>query len=514
MPGWFPRPTSPEDVRLFEPRRALSAREIFDLFTTEGQEWLHKVGVAGRADGSGKSSTRLLAVDGWVFKTDLTMGAQSWEAAEAGHHRERGRGLALHVWHPKKSWAAFRAGETFYPLTVCPELTTLRSLDDVDARLSGWTDMLRLALRVASRCGLGLDLNPANFGREEVDGQLYYLDDEFYAGFSEHHLAGAIAARIPEEPQISLWQWKRWGTEIGVLLAQEVKAEFARLVDAVRDYPLTEQFAERRGALIEGMRSALGESAFARGRKRDLVCVFADVHANLPALEAVLAEARRLGATRYLFLGDAVGYGPHPKECIARLAELPGVVSIKGNHDDGIGTGLLDWGMNGLARRCAEWTLDQLTESERSWLNGLPLEHREGGWLAVHGAPRDPRRLLAYVYDLTFEDNLRWLIDHDLRLCFHGHSHVQTTYAEFPAGPRRVPGPTDTTAAVARAFLINPGSVGQPRDHDPRAAFGLFEPLDERWHPVRVAYPVEQTLRDIDRCDLPHEAGRRLLAGA
>ncbi|HET7544745.1 MAG TPA: metallophosphoesterase family protein [Polyangiaceae bacterium] len=500
---------------MIEPYGGASAREIFDFLTGEGEEWSHKVGVAGRVDGSGKSSTRLLAVDGWVLKTDLTMGARSWDAAEAGHYPDRSLGFGARVWHPKKSWAVFRSGETYYPLTVCPRLFTLRSLAEVEVRLSSWLEMLRLALRVGRDTGIGLDLNPANFGREGHAGSLYYLDDEFYARCSEQQLSGAIAARIPEEPDIPDSRWRQWGAELGALLVPESSFDFARLIDGVRDYPLTEQFYARRAALIEGMRSMSRETWRPNsGHARELVCVFGDVHANLPALEAVLAEAERLGATRHLFLGDVVGYGPHPKECVTRVAELPRVTLVKGNHDHGIGTGLLDGGMNSLARACGQWTIAQLSQTERDWLSALPLERREGDFLAVHGAPRDPSRLLAYVYELTFEDNLRWLIDHEIRVCFHGHSHVQTSYAELPAGPRRLPGELDAGPGSARAFLINPGSVGQPRDGDPRAAFGLFDPRHASWTPLRVAYPVERTLRDLARHELPSEAGRRLLAGA
>jgi diadenosine tetraphosphatase ApaH/serine/threonine PP2A family protein phosphatase len=168
--------------------------------------------------------------------------------------------------------------------------------------------------------------------------------------------------------------------------------------------------------------------------------------------------------------------------------------------------------MNGLARSCAEWTAACLSTAERDWLAHLPLDHREGSWLAVHGAPQDVRRLSAYVYELTYEDNLDWLCKHGIHVALHGHTHSQTVYAALATGSRRLrlDGPL---RLLGRAFLLNPGSVGQPRDQDPRAAFALFDPEQATWQPQRVTYPVQQTVRDIEERGLPMEAARRLRAG-
>jgi diadenosine tetraphosphatase ApaH/serine/threonine PP2A family protein phosphatase len=510
MSGWFPRPTEPQSIRLLDSGGELDEQALFRLLTLEGQEWPHKVGVAGRAEGSGKPTTRLLAARGWVLKTDLARRAESWDEALTALRRQRDAGRSADVWHPSKCWAVFQVGGSFYPLTACHELTTLRGLSDVQARVEGWTEMLRLALRVARDLGIGLDLNPANFGQAAGDARLYYLDDELYERSSLQQLANAIVARIPEEPEVDEERWRDWGSRIGALL-QGDPAQLREIMVAVDDYPLTERFAAARLALSEGARrSGRVPTSWAQ---RELVCVFADVHANLPALEAILATAAQHRVSRYLFLGDAVGYGPHPKQCIARLAELRDAVLIRGNHDHCVATQQLDSGMNGLARACAEWTTAQLGAPERAWLAALALEHREGEWLAVHGAPRDPRRLLAYVYELTFEDNLGWLAEHGPRLCFHGHSHIQTTYADLVGGPRRLPAAAPADLSLAAGVLINPGSVGQPRDRDPRAAFGLFEPHGSRWTPLRVAYDLQQTVNDLTREGLPPEAARRLVAG-
>src|SRR5687768_10398852 len=106
------------------------------------------------------------------------------------------------------------------------------------------------------------------------------------------------------------------------------------------------------------------KQSFASGR---LTCVLADVHSNLPALEAVLREARLAGADSYLFLGDAVGYGPHPRVCIERLAALPAAALISGNHDNSVASGKLERGMDGVARTAAAWTRGVLDKPHLQW---------------------------------------------------------------------------------------------------------------------------------------------------
>src|SRR5262249_42084037 len=154
--------------------------------------------------------------------------------------------------------------------------------------------------------------------------------------------------------------------------------ERSEIVDELSSYPLTEAFESARTALLSGLRTErttlrLGVRSFGFTER---VAVIADVHANFPALEAVVTAARRLGVARFLFLGDAVGYGPHPAECVRLLASLSGVF-VGGNHDHAIATGRFDVGMNRLARACAEWTRAQLGCPEMEWLSSLPREHRD-----------------------------------------------------------------------------------------------------------------------------------------
>jgi diadenosine tetraphosphatase ApaH/serine/threonine PP2A family protein phosphatase len=400
----------------------------------------------------------------------------------------------------------------WYPLTVCPELSTLRRLESFEERARAWLEMIQDAIDVFRLHRVGLDLNPANFARESSGSRLYYIDDELYDDLDERSVASAIVARIPEEPTVELTTWRRWGASLRASLAIGA-FDWDRIRDEIRMYPLAERYEPARGALLDGMAA----SAAPRPRgpaSRELTCVLADVHANLAALEAVIDDALDHGVDRFLFLGDAVGYGPDPAACVRRLAELPNATLIRGNHDHAIATGRLDVGMNRLARQCAEWTRAALGPAELEWLRSLPTEHVEDGWIAVHGAPQDPHRFLAYVYELTYEDNLRHLRERRIPRCFYGHTHVQLIHVELASGPSKLPGVRSVELSARNYWLVNPGSVGQPRDGDPRAGYALWNRRTQELANLRVAYNVERTANALQTTPLPPQLVDRLRAGA
>lgn len=517
--SWFPRPASVADVDPLDSSGALGARELFELLTSpDGEELRHKVGVAGRADGSGKPSTRLLAVRGWILKSNLAELEASRDVLKAKIVETRARGLGIGGWHHSKHWAMFRTERGWLPLGACRELATLRRPESIAERMHGWTRMIDMGLDIGARHGIGFDLNPANFAVEPDGARLYYLDDELYPTFELRNIASAIVARIPEEPESYESTWRGWGEALREVL--DVRGVSRRDRDVIAEeilrYPLVEGCLGMREALLEGVRAnpVTVRPPASTSSRRDLVCVLADVHANLPALEAVLAAAKAHGATSYLFLGDAVGYGPHPKACVERLAELGATSLVKGNHDHAIGSGRFDFGMNRLARACAEWTRDSLGPAELDWLDALPTEHVADGWMAVHGAPRDPHRFLAYVYDLTFEENLTHMGERGVELCFHGHTHLALIHIDLPTGPKKLSGVRDLDLGHRRVCLVNPGSVGQPRDGDQRAAFALWDRGARRVTLERVPYRIDRTLRDLERAQLPMELASRLTQGS
>jgi predicted phosphodiesterase len=201
--------------------------------------------------------------------------------------------------------------------------------------------------------------------------------------------------------------------------------------------------------------------------------VLSDVHANLPALEAVLESAGRYRPDGYLNLGDAVGYGPFPNECVQRLAAV-GAVSVLGNHELIALGRLSDERCSPAARDSLRWTTDQLTPETRDVLGRHPLGRQVDRLYLAHGSPRDPQE---YVRSgEAAADHLRWLGREvpDARLLLLGHTHAQWAWrAGHGTVLHQRPGVVDLPPG--ERFLLNPGSVGQSRDTRAEARFAVLE---------------------------------------
>ena len=239
--------------------------------------------------------------------------------------------------------------------------------------------------------------------------------------------------------------------------------------------------------------------------------VITDIHANLEALDVVLADAAVRGYDRTLVLGDIVGYGPDPNAVIERVTGLHPYALVRGNHDK-IAFGLDQAeGFNVSARAAAEWTLNALTPAHRDWLINLP----KGPTIIddcveiCHGTPFDEDE---YVFD---ELDARRAIDSARqRLCFFGHTHVAMVF-RLAARSIGFVALTDTRIALDAdaKYLVNPGSVGQPRDSDPRAAYAIFDAGTRQLEMYRLDYPIAQTQQKMVTAGLPEPLVRRLAAG-
>jgi diadenosine tetraphosphatase ApaH/serine/threonine PP2A family protein phosphatase len=241
--------------------------------------------------------------------------------------------------------------------------------------------------------------------------------------------------------------------------------------------------------------------------------VLSDIHANLEALEAVLEAARDIPHERLLVLGDLIGYGANPNEVVDRVRDLAPHAVIRGNHDK-VGAGLEPSdAFNAVARTAIRWTYEALSDDNRDWLADLPA-----GPVVVddlleicHGTPQDEDM---YVFDDG--DVLRSMQAASRRLCLFGHTHVQVGYRLANQSL------TLETADLRRPlhipishghYLINPGSVGQPRDGDPRAAFGVYDAQAQAVEIYRTHYPVERTQARIREAGLPEALAQRLMIG-
>jgi len=237
--------------------------------------------------------------------------------------------------------------------------------------------------------------------------------------------------------------------------------------------------------------------------------IISDVHANLAALEVVLRELRDVD--RIVCLGDVVGYGPCPVECCAKVHRVC-EKTIRGNHDvAALELERAEW-FNEEARAALYWTHEQLDSAATTFLRSLPVTAEIDGALLVHGAPSDPDRYILSVWDALAE-----LAQSEAELIFFGHTHLPEAYV-FRAeeetlervylgrGEKLTLGPRDRA-------LVNVGSVGQPRDGDPRAAFGIFDSSERTIEVRRVEYPIARTQELMRAANLPEWLSQRLEVG-
>ena len=237
------------------------------------------------------------------------------------------------------------------------------------------------------------------------------------------------------------------------------------------------------------------------------IAVLSDIHANLPALEAVLAALGPVDAVWHL--GDVVGYGPHPDEVVARLREL-GAVGVRGNHDAAT-LGALDVELfNPTARRAVEWTARWISPETRAWLAGLPERAELGAMTLVHGGPRDP----TWEYVMSTPDARANFTAFATAYCLYGHTHLPAAWREDDGRVEPL-GACDGSVLPldGRRLLLNPGSVGQPRDGDPRACAALLDLAASTLSWRRVAYPIATTQAAMRAAGLPAQLTARLERG-
>ncbi|PYT82075.1 MAG: metallophosphoesterase [Acidobacteria bacterium] len=244
------------------------------------------------------------------------------------------------------------------------------------------------------------------------------------------------------------------------------------------------------------------------------ILILSDLHSNATALNAVLDAAK----DRWDFsvcLGDVVGYGPDPNEVTARLREL-GTKTIRGNHDKAV-TGLMDTeDFNPVAKAAVDWTRSELNPEHMAWLSALPKGPLEtDGIVLVHGALQDEDE---YVF--TPQQALDGLLDSNAKVTFFGHTHHQGGFSYEDADLEVLqirPRSAESFAALriepTRRYLLNPGSIGQPRDGDPRAAFAIADlqhNVVEFW---RVPYDIQAVQKRMRSAHLPEPLVQRLAVG-
>jgi predicted phosphodiesterase len=239
--------------------------------------------------------------------------------------------------------------------------------------------------------------------------------------------------------------------------------------------------------------------------------VLGDIHGNLAALETVLACLQKEHVDQLISVGDVVGYGAAPRECIALLRESKAVV-VLGNHDAAAIQRLDMVYFNAYAREAVLWTQRVLSKEDRAWLSALPLARHLEHCSVAHGTLYRPE---LFDYIQTPEDADPSLDIMPLPVCFVGHSHVPVTLLRTKDDPTRTAYTVDAEIDLedASRALINVGSVGQPRDEDPRTAYAVYDSEAGRAWIRRVQYDIQREAERIRRAGLPSMLADRLFLG-
>ena len=230
--------------------------------------------------------------------------------------------------------------------------------------------------------------------------------------------------------------------------------------------------------------------------------ILSDIHANLHALNAVLDDSKAQSCTHYVCLGDIVGYGAYPKECVNVIRDM-GMPCVKGDYDEYCS---LERNLEGFTPRVArvvEWTREQLSEADRDWLRQLPLTMVVDGITLVHAILGAPQR---WQYALNKLDAASSFPYQTTTVCFFGHTQMPMAFVRRPMPSRIVTGGTLYTKIQidrAKKYFVNPGSIGQPRDNNPKAAYATYD-LDSQMIEVRrLDYDFGAAQRGIEEAGVP-----------
>src|SRR4029077_15124206 len=235
--------------------------------------------------------------------------------------------------------------------------------------------------------------------------------------------------------------------------------------------------------------------------------ILSDIHSNLEAFEAVLADARARECTQFVCLGDVVGYNANPHECVERVREMDCPI-VKGNHDEQASPIESSRDFNELAEHAIEWTRDNLTEEDKEWLRGMRLQRQVRDFTIVHRSLDSPEQWGYFFNNLDAAASFTY---QHTAVCFFGHTHVPMAFVR-DEGIKRVK-IEHLRIDPAKKYFINVGSVGQPRDGDWRAAYCIYDVDANDVEQRRVRYDVATAQEKMMRPGLPPLLEKRLAIG-
>lgn len=432
--------------------------------------------------------------------------------------------LAIH--HPHKTWFIVRDHEhdTVLVGSICPRLLPLnigfKSAPESSQERQRYLNILNTVfdkyLHLAKSSNVKLDEGLSNFALDKM-GNVYYLDDEYYSW--DNFIAFSVMLGV----FIRTFDW------LDEPFMQELTERLIILIDNIFQDPhcriiigsqLQSLFmpSEQKEQLLQKLLKGLASRPIQiRPIKRSetngrYYAILADIHSNDTALGCVLEFYRNNDITQGIVLGDIVGYGPEPRRCIEMLQETAFEI-IKGNHDHAVATNNVSRGFSSNAKTAIEWTVNELEDEHKEWLGHLPAYSQNQHWFAVHGAPIDPAFFYGYVYQMTAEENLDYLQEKDLRLCFHGHSHTSGMFARDRRRQDHFIAEERIDLTLFNHSLVCPGSVGQPRNGNPNTQCAVFDSEKQEIRFIALAYDIDSVVAKIKYHGLPDTLGQRLYTG-
>jgi len=442
------------------------------------------------------------------------------------------------VYHPSRTWFIQHHDSHWHAGNITLRLTPIHTLLEsanfpIDKSLSFITIICDMYLSYVTRCDKRLDEGLSNFGF--MNGKIYYLDDDIYIWDHFFSFSAWVAGWLRRYSHT--WLKGERARQFGKILRQLLDKYFhtTQGIDAphivagqIKDMFFPQgNIQDAADCIIETLTSCYqvqalkneGKSSIAQQSIEDVtkwfdeydpIAILSDIHANLPALKATLADIDRQNITRIFVLGDLVGYGPHPKKCL-ELLQKRNILSLRGNHDHAIGTGNMVRSMTSSSSHVAEWTIQALEDKQRAYLSNLPLKITQRPWIAVHGAPMDMTCFNGYIYQSTALNNLKWMVENSYKLCLHGHSHFQGIYILH--NNQSVHIKHDVDLSQEQAALICPGSVGQPRDGITKACYAVVYPRQSKVEFQQVSYELREVIQDMVIHHFPEQLMQRLKTG-
>jgi len=468
---------------------------------------------------TGKPETRIYADSAQVLKINSSRIFSSPELAEKWCRLQLKKEADYQLYHPERTWLVVQMDAGWKAANITPHLNPLHLIDFSALRQSESVELLGKVMDCyigfACRFNLRLDEGLSNFANS--GDQVMYLDDDIYGWDNFSSFSAMLANWLRRSAVLSLDidAWRQLGQRLKPLLSQ-YSSEADDMVCAGIEDQIVGKHEPMKQAFIYALRPkyapAPGTTASEIFVLDEPIGLLADVHANLPAFEAVLDALDGRGIRQYLMLGDVVGYGPNPKACIDLIRQR-NIYCLRGNHDHYVAhEGDVRVAMGMMAKRMADWTVTQLHALDRAWLGDLPVRYRSQGWMAVHGAPVDKSFFNAYVYEMTSERNLEYLAASDVRICLHGHSHIQGVYGARRGGFMPFQ-PHGADLNMMDAALVCPGSIGQTRGGIAKAQAAVFYPADLRVEMLSLNYDIEPLIVDMQRLSFPAELITRIREG-